>query len=380
MQPTGEGRKGILIIAEAPGKDEDKRGTQLVGDSGQYLRKVLRKFDVDLDRDCWKTNAVICAPARIMPGQSKPGPLPMHRKPSDAEIEACRPNVLKAVREYDPKVIILLGGCATRSLLTHTWRPDPGAITRWVGWQIPDQSLNAWICPTWHPSFLLRSEGDQPLETWFERHIEKALEGANGGRPWLELPMYESEIVAVVDPSEAAKRIHEIIEVGGLVSFDYETNMVKPDSPDARIVSAAICWRGIRTMAYPWVGEAIDATGQLLRSKIPKIIANAKFEMRWTMKEFGHPIRNVVFDTMQAAHVLDNRQGITSVKFQAYALLGQRPWDDHIKQFLKGDEDSGINYIDEKIDLRDLLKYNGMDAAVEYEIAKRQMARLGMKL
>ena len=39
MSPTGKGRKKILIVAEAPGKQEDRDNIQLVGKVGKYLRK-----------------------------------------------------------------------------------------------------------------------------------------------------------------------------------------------------------------------------------------------------------------------------------------------------------------------------------------------------
>src|SRR3990167_7733579 len=62
MPYTGEGRKKILVVAEAPGRKEDEKGTQLIGQDGQLLRQTLKQLDIDLDWDCWKTNAVICRP------------------------------------------------------------------------------------------------------------------------------------------------------------------------------------------------------------------------------------------------------------------------------------------------------------------------------
>ncbi len=373
MEPYGDGKKGIFILAEAPGREEDKRGIPFVGNSGEYLKKLFRKYGVDLDRDCLRTNAVICRPKD-------------NRNPTDTEIESCRPNVLKVIKQFNPKVILLFGGYAVKSLLSHTWQADKiGTIGKWVGWQIPDQALNAWICPTWHPAFVIRDETPKVYETWFERHLqwalEKSLEKAKAGRPWLQgMPDYADKIGIEVDPKRAATQIRDVVECCKYpVSFDYETNMLKPDADEARIVSASVCIGKMGTIAYPWVGEAITATGELLRSKVPKWIANAKFEDRWTRKEFGHRIRNVAWDTMQSAHVLDNRPGVTSVSFQAYVRLGQKPWDEHIKPYLKSRDGTGMNRIDE-IDIRDLLLYNGYDAAVEYEIAKRQMAEMGVEL
>jgi len=108
MSITGDGDRRVLIIAEAPGKQEDAEGTQLVGTVGRYLRGVLDSLDVDLDIDCWKTNAICCRPSR-------------NRKPTKAEIEYCRPNILAAIRELKPEVIILLGGSAVSSVVGHFW-------------------------------------------------------------------------------------------------------------------------------------------------------------------------------------------------------------------------------------------------------------------
>jgi len=60
MEFTGQGRKKILIIAEAPGKTEDEQGTQLVGDAGKLFRECLNSLDCSLDRDFWKTNIINC--------------------------------------------------------------------------------------------------------------------------------------------------------------------------------------------------------------------------------------------------------------------------------------------------------------------------------
>ena len=99
MQPTGKGEKKILVIAEAPGKMEDLHGTQLIGQAGQTLRRYLKKYGVDLDRDCWKTNVIICRPAN-------------NKTPTSKQINCCRPNLIKTIEELKPEKILLLGSIA----------------------------------------------------------------------------------------------------------------------------------------------------------------------------------------------------------------------------------------------------------------------------
>jgi len=377
MPVTGEGKRKVLIVAEAPGKEEDKRGTQLIGESGQLLREVLREIDVDLDRDCWKTNSVVC-----WPGEGNP-------KPTKKRILQCRPNLLKTIKELQPRCVILLGGTAVSSLIGYLWKEDPGKVSLWAGHTIPDREFNSWVCPTFHPAYLLRSGGDQALRLWFKRHLEVAFR--QKGRPWEVVPDYRKQVRIEYDPRGAAALLESFPDnPDDPIAFDYETTMLKPDSSEAKIVSCAVAWwasndEDVRAVSFLWRGEAVflwrgeavEAMGELLRSDVPKIAANLKFEERWTRKEFGHGVNNWAWDTMQAAHVLDNRPGITGLKFQAYVNFGQPVYDVKTAPYFKS-ESNKPNRIYE-IDPKELLLYGGLDALLEFKLAKVQMRKLGME-
>ncbi len=364
MEPTGKGGRKILVVAEAPGKDEDRWGTQLVGKSGQRLRRSLKKLGVDLDRDTWKTNALICWPADRELSEEQKKKLAMH----------CRPNLLNAIKDLNPETIVLLGAVAVKSLIGHLWREDVGPIGKWVGWRIPCQELNAWICVTWHPSYLLR-ENERVLDLWFDRHLEAAL--GLEGRPWPDGPPdHAGKVQLVHSPAEAARLIRrDGMRREGLTAFDYETNMLKPDGPDARIASCAIAWPGGWTIAYPWAVEAVEATGEYLRGPQPKVAANLKFEQRWTKAILGHGVRNWRHDTMVAAHVLDNRTGVTGLKFQSFVRMGQPEYDSRVVPYLKSDGPGKPNRIDQ-VPLDSLLRYNALDAHLERELALIQMEEM----
>jgi len=315
MPVSGEGRRKVLVVAEAPGSIEDDEGVQLVGKAGQRFRDELDKIGVDLDEDCWKTNAVICRPPS--------------NEIVDTYIECCRPNLDRTIEELKPETIVLLGGSAVKSLITEDWSRDLGPVGRWVGWRIPSQRLNAWVCPTWHSSYIMREEKkNKVVSVIFLRHLKEAFDLV--GSPWEEVPDWKKEVEIYECPETAS----EIIQLEGnrskQIAFDYETDRLKPDGKDARIVSCSICFDGRRTIAYPWESPAREATGSLLRSEVRKIGSNIKFEERWTKAEFGYGVRSWDHDCMQAAHVLDNRQGITSAKFQAYVRLGFPSWDERI--------------------------------------------------
>lgn len=368
MAVTGEGRRGILIVAEAPGAEEDKHGIQLVGPAGKYLEKSLRRIGVDMREDCWLTNAIICRPEN-------------NRTPTLNEIEYCQPNLFKTIEELKPKVIVPMGTAAVQSLIGRVWKDDVGPIGQWVGFKIPSREPNAWICPVWHPSYMIRNEG-KPTFSVQELLYGHQLEGAFSFNkiPWEEdgPPDYNSMVEKIIDHKKAAKVIRKMIKYGGTVAFDYETNMLKPDSKYAQIVSCSVCWEGKKTIAFPWMGEAITAMAELLASPVYKIASNLKFEDRWTIKEFGFQVNNWLWDTMQAAHVIDNRPGITSIKFQSYVHLGVPVYDEHIKPFLRAKRGKKINQILDEIELGDLLLYNGLDSILEYEVAMLQMKEMGV--
>ncbi len=379
MKVTGEGRRKILIIAEAPGATEDETGVQLVGKAGKRMRNALEKAGVDLDRDCWKTNALICRPWYFDEDGKK-----KNRTPTDQEIDYCRPNLMKTVRELKPEVIITAGGEALKSLIAgNVWRDTVGPVSRWVGWQIPCQHYNAWVCPTYHPSFIERME-DQPLfGMFFEKHLKSAAEIE--GRPWKQVPDYKKQITVEYDPTKASAIIRQMIDDGRTVALDFETRTLKPDGEKSGIISCAVS-NGKTTVAYPWHGEAIKATKRLALSDLPKIASNLKFEERYARAEFGHGMNNWWLDTMIASHVLDNRasedkrgKGTTSIKFQAFVELGFGTYDDHVKPYMEGDGGNGLNRLSE-VSLSDLLLYNGLDALLEYKVAMIQSKRLGLSL
>ncbi len=368
MLVNGRGRRKILVVGEAPGKDEDEQGVPFVGKAGQLLRREMSSFDVDLEEDCWVTNCIICRP-------------PRNRTPTDKEVSYCRPNLLKAVRELKPEKVLLFGKTAVQGLIGWLWREDVGPMARWLGWHIPERKTNAWVCPLWHPSYVSREQGDydgrrgknaELVMMLFRQHLKAALELE--GRPWPKGPPdVEKRVEVCMDVRRAAQFLRGIVEKGGRVAFDYETNMKKPWHPEARIHTCAVCWNGRATVAYPWDGEAIAATRELLVSDLPKSAHNLKFEDEWTLEHLGVRVKNWSWCSMQAAHVLDNRQGITSLKFQALVKLGVGPYDEDISPFLKSDKPGGYakNRIDEA-PLDKLLLYNGADAYLEYRLEDDQ--------
>jgi uracil-DNA glycosylase family 4 len=94
----------LMIIGEAPGKEEDLTGHPFVGATGKFLNKVLEGTGIDRN-DFFITNTVKCRP-------------PKNRTPKKIEVDTCTSNYLfEQIELINPKLIMLLGGVAAKSVL-----------------------------------------------------------------------------------------------------------------------------------------------------------------------------------------------------------------------------------------------------------------------
>lgn len=102
----GDGRKSakVMVIGEAPGRDEDRSGHPFVGASGRFLNHVLEGTEIDRE-ELFITNIVKCRP-------------PGNRTPRKGEVDTCTENYLfEQIRLVNPKLIVLLGSVAVKKLL-----------------------------------------------------------------------------------------------------------------------------------------------------------------------------------------------------------------------------------------------------------------------
>jgi uracil-DNA glycosylase len=138
----------IMFIGEAPGEDEDRQGKPFVGVSGQLLDKMLAPAGFD------RTNVYISNILFWRP--------PGNRSPTDAEIASCLPFAERHIALVKPKLLVLLGGVAAKSIL-RTKEGITRIRGRWVDYTPPPGSgLDPIPClPMYHPAYLLRQPGSK---------------------------------------------------------------------------------------------------------------------------------------------------------------------------------------------------------------------------
>ena len=136
----GAERARLMIIGEAPGRDEDLSGTPFVGPAGQLLDKMLAAIGLG-EADVHITNSVYWRP-------------PGNRTPSPQETQVCRPFLDRQIELVAPDIIALLGGTAANAVLGV-----PGGIMRLRGsWkEIEVGSRRIRVMPSLHPAYLLRT-------------------------------------------------------------------------------------------------------------------------------------------------------------------------------------------------------------------------------
>jgi uracil-DNA glycosylase family 4 len=134
----------LMLIGEAPGRNEDLQGTPFCGQSGKLLSKLLKTAEID-ENDLYITSIVKCRP-------------PKNRQPRPNEVAICSSILLeKQIKIIAPSVICSLGACATNLLLT------PGSVMSQLRGTIHKYG-SITLIPAYHPAYLLRNpKGLVPL-------------------------------------------------------------------------------------------------------------------------------------------------------------------------------------------------------------------------
>lgn len=139
----------IMLVGEAPGADEDMQGLPFVGQSGQLLNKILLSIGFKREQ-LYISNIVPWRP-------------PGNRTPTNEEIAVCQPFIEKHIELVQPKVLILVGGIAAKTLL-RTAEGISKLRGRFIDYKL--QSGASIPClATFHPAYLLRSPG-QKAQAW----------------------------------------------------------------------------------------------------------------------------------------------------------------------------------------------------------------------
>jgi uracil-DNA glycosylase family 4 len=142
----GAAQARLMLIGEAPGRDEDLQGKPFVGRAGQLLDKMLASIALT-EENVHITNIVYWRP-------------PGNRTPTPQEAQVCRPFLERQVELVAPDVVVLLGGAAAKHIFDV-----PEGIMRVRG-KFRDVTIGARTLralATLHPAYLLRTPAAKRL-------------------------------------------------------------------------------------------------------------------------------------------------------------------------------------------------------------------------
>ena len=136
-------KSDIMIIGEAPGYEEDKLGIPFVGAAGKKLDQMINAIGLDRKNNTYITNIIPWRP-------------PNNRTPTDNEINFFLPYVEEHISIIKPKILLLFGNVASKSLLKLK-----NGITKnhgkWFNYSNPFLREKIFTTCIFHPSYLLRS-------------------------------------------------------------------------------------------------------------------------------------------------------------------------------------------------------------------------------
>ncbi|MEO1537363.1 MAG: uracil-DNA glycosylase [Pseudomonadota bacterium] len=145
----GQPKARVMIVGEAPGRDEDIQGKPFVGRAGQLLDVMFSH--IGLSRDAVRADSALYI-TNVLPWRP-----PQNRDPKPDEMAMMLPFLTRHVALVDPDVIVAMGNHACQALL------DRRGITRLRGnWS---SAMGKPILPMFHPAYLLRTS-EAKREAW----------------------------------------------------------------------------------------------------------------------------------------------------------------------------------------------------------------------
>ena len=155
----GDPDSNIMIIGEAPGREEDEAGRPFIGRAGKLLNEFLKSIDLNRD-SVFIVNTIKCRP-------------PENRDPEASEISACSDYLDQQINIIKPKVLVLLGKIAANRLLGEDMPMSELRLKKFFidKYDIP-------IIVFYHPAYILRSPS-QKKKVWDDLQYLKGIIDSN---------------------------------------------------------------------------------------------------------------------------------------------------------------------------------------------------------
>ena len=301
-----------MVVGEAPGYREDQISKPFAGKAGQYLDSQLDL--VGLPRETlFISNAVKCRP-------------PENRTPTRTEIRTCNRYLQSEIEVVQPEFVLVLGNVALEATLGEK------GIMKKRGAIIEKDGIK--YMPTLHPAAIMRNPAWEEMFKADLQGLARAVAGEENK------PQTKSWLIK--SSKSLAALLKKIEKVETPISFDLETwgpgeeGGLRPWQPGGVILTASFTWEPgvsyVVALEHPqveWdipISSVYQALNVALAGK-RMVGHNVKFDASW-MRAKGVEL-NVTFDTMLAAHLLDENRP-KGLKQLARTFLGADEYEANI--------------------------------------------------
>lgn len=293
----------ILVIGEAPGREEVQHGRPFIGRSGQLLDRVAEFAGIN-PGEIGRTNAVLCRPEA-------------NATPPASAVAACAKRLAHDVNTSGAGILVPMGGTALAAVdaLSLKTSGNGGTITsrrgRWYN------VAHYRVMPTYHPAYVLRQPGFiNQLRSDFGKAV--AAVNTSGGRK----PFNTADVKYI--PCNASNR-HRVIEhlnhmpAGAVLAFDVESDDLQWYDTPARyagpLLELGLAWQPNRVVVIPadeLIGELLAAVQAAFNRGKP-VAHNGKFDQHVLARQAGIFL-TLAYDTMLAHYALDETKGTHDLK------------------------------------------------------------------
>lgn len=293
---TGESRIPLLIVGEASGAEEEKKGEPFIGPSGRLLERVLKMSGLNRS-DYAITNCIRCRPPNNV----------LKGAPYEREIlDHCRYYLDKVVADLKPRMILALGDTALSELSVAS-----GSVTELRGF-ITQSRYGIPMIAAYHPAYLLPrrdSAGAMHLLGVFQHDLRVAERFARNGVPQ-PLPTRYALSPTAADIDAYLNLLHADPTLP--VAYDIETAAILGEKEgellsSKRIVQIQFSSAVGEALVLPYQPPFIDIARHIMALPNPKWDYNGRLFDRPILRAHGFTINGECHDLMNAyAHLQPN--------------------------------------------------------------------------
>lgn len=342
----------IMFVGEAPGKNEDIKGKVFIGDAGNMLKKLIKELKFNLSK-IYITNAVACRPEN-------------NRKPKQKEIKACLDRLKKEIRDYKPKVVVMLGDTPLQALTGRT------GISKQ---RLEDLGTfeGAKLFATFHPAYLLYNASAKDSVIKDLKLVKRYLQTGKG-----QATQGKRNYTILESDAEVKRFLVQLVRKENWITFDIETVGLDPLASRARLLSIAFSTKSRTGTGFLLKKSTIGALSYkkrlrwlnlFFKKRKGKLVGhNAQFDCKYLFK-FGVTVGYCQWDTQLGHYLMDETYAMPSLKQLARLYTDMGNYDEELQPY----KDRLDSVPEDK-----LLCYNCADVDATFRILELELKALSV--